>query len=135
MRLPIFHISMNSIRVKLVVAVMVVTIPLIALLFYNNFYSIRVVRDEVAISNKNMMSLYMGQIDNQLEEVNKYVTSLLSSNMDLQIMEDPQTADDYMLAKIHLYDKLSADVLLYKTDSFFVYSLHIYGSWLTSIEN
>ncbi|WP_019638336.1 sensor histidine kinase [Paenibacillus fonticola] len=112
----------NSIRFKLVIGFLTVTIPLFILLFYNNYYAIHVVREQVAMSNKNMMSLYMGQIDNGLEEVNKYFNTLISSNMDLQIMERPLTPDDYMLAKTHLSDKLTTDVLMYRVDSFFIYS-------------
>ncbi|WP_283657931.1 hypothetical protein [Paenibacillus sp. RC343] len=54
------HISWNSIRLKLVVGLFVVTVPLLALLIYNHHYSINVVHNQVAISNKNLISLYMG---------------------------------------------------------------------------
>jgi Predicted signal transduction protein with a C-terminal ATPase domain len=117
------HIQWNSIRVKLVISVLVVTVPLIALLFYNNYYAIHVVRDQVAHSNKNMLSLYMREIDNGLEDVNKYLVSLVSSDMDVQIMDLPQNSDDYILSKSRLSAKLSNNILIYKTDAFFVYSI------------
>ncbi|UUZ86411.1 histidine kinase [Paenibacillus sp. P26] len=122
MSLPHLHIPWNSIRFKLVISFLAVTVPLIALLFYNNMYAIHVVREQVAVSNKNMMSLYMGQIDSGLDETDKYIFSLLSANFDLQIMGNPQSKDDYMLAKVHLSDKLTNDILMYKADSFFIYS-------------
>lgn len=116
------NITWNSIRFKLVISVLLVTVPLLALLFYNNYYAIKVVREQVAMSNKNMMSLYMGQIDSGLDEADKYLNSLLSSNFELQIMGNPQSSDDYMLAKIHLSDKLTNDILMYKVDSYFIFS-------------
>jgi two-component system sensor histidine kinase YesM len=124
MGFPHLTIPWNSIRFKLVVSFLMVSIPLIALLFYNNFYAIQVVREQVAMSNKNMMSLYMGQIDSGLDDADKYLNSLVSSNFDLQIMESPQSEDNYMLAKVRLSDKLSNDILMYKADSYFVYSFN-----------
>lgn len=115
-------IAWNSITFKLVISFLAVTVPLVGLLFYNNFYAIHVVREQVAKSNKNMMSLYMGQIDNNLEDINKYLISIVSSSYDIQIMDRPQSADDYMMAKTRLSDKLTTDILMYKADSYFVYS-------------
>lgn len=117
------RIRWNSIRVKLVISGLLVTVPLIGLLFYNNYYAIHVVRDQVANSNKNMLSLYMREIDNGLEDVDKYLNSLVSSDTDVQIMDLPQNSDDYIMSKTRLSEKLSNNVLIYKTDAFFVYSI------------
>ncbi|MFD0693388.1 sensor histidine kinase [Paenibacillus sp. GCM10027628] len=75
------------------------------------------------MSNKNMMSLYMSQIDSGLEEADKYLNALLSNNFDLQIMDNPPSDDSYMLAKLHVSDKLTSDILMYKVDAYFVYSV------------
>ncbi|WP_240353418.1 sensor histidine kinase [Cohnella algarum] len=117
------NIRWNSIRVKLVVSGLLATVPLIGLLFYNNYYAIHVVRDQVANSNKNMMSLYMREIDNGLEDVNLYLNSLVSSDQDVQILDLPQNSDDYIMSKTRLSQKLSNHLLIYKTDAFFVYSI------------
>jgi two-component system sensor histidine kinase YesM len=117
------NIPWNSIRFKLVVSGLLVTVPLIALLFYNNYYAIHVVRDQVANSNKNMMSLYMREIDNSLEDVNRYLISLVSSDMDVQILDMPQNSDDYIMSKSRMSEKLSNNLLIYKTDALFVYSI------------
>jgi len=115
--------SLNSIRFKLVASGLLVTVPLIVLLFYNNYYAIHVVRDQVANSNKNMMSLYMREIDNGLEDVDQYLNSLISSDIDMQILDMPQNADEYIMSKLRMSEKLSNNLLIYKTDAFFVYSI------------
>lgn len=117
------QIHWNSIRVKLVISGLLVTVPLIALLFYNNYYAIHVVRDQVANSNKNMLSLYMREIDNGLEDVTLYLNSLVSSDQDVQILDSPQNSDEYIMSKSRMSEKLSNNLLIYKTDAFFVYSI------------
>lgn len=120
MKIP--NIPWNSIRFKLVLGVLLVTVPLITLLIYNNFYSMQVVHDQVALSNRNLISLYMGQIDSQLKDADRNLISLLS-DFDLQLMNDPNTENEYQLAKHSVANKLASDVVLYKTvDAFFVYS-------------
>ncbi|OAS17836.1 sensor histidine kinase [Paenibacillus oryzisoli] len=121
--MKILHISWNSIRFKLVVGLLLVTVPLITLLFYNNFYSIRVVHNQVALSNKNLISLYMGQIDTQLRDAERNLIGLVTSDYDIQSMNLPNSEDEYQLAKHSVSTKLSSDILLYKSiDAFFVYS-------------
>ncbi len=68
MKLAVPRFSWNSIRFKVVAGQLLVTVPLLALLLYSNFYSIRVVHNQVALSNKNLISLYMGQIDDRLTD-------------------------------------------------------------------
>ncbi|RKP56240.1 HAMP domain-containing protein [Cohnella endophytica] len=113
----------NSIRFKLIFGLLCVIVPLITLLIYNNYYSVGVVHNQVALSNKNMMSMYMNQIDGQLSDVERDLIGLTLSDLDVQTMGDPRTDDEYQLAKAAVSRKLSTDILLYKSiDGFFVYS-------------
>jgi two-component system, sensor histidine kinase YesM len=116
--------SRNSIRIKLALGVLLIAAPLIAFLHYYNFYTVRVVHNQVSISNKNMLSLYMNQINAGLDNVDQYLLSLASSNYELQIMENPVTEDEYVLAQLRLSNKLNADLPMYRamTNSIFVYS-------------
>ncbi|WP_256257527.1 MULTISPECIES: sensor histidine kinase [unclassified Paenibacillus] len=117
------QISWNSIRFKLVAGLLLVTVPLITLLLYNNFYSMRVVHNQVALSNKNLISLYMGQIDTQLRDAERNLLGLMTSDYDAQSMNLPDSEDEYQLAKHQVSLKLSSDIILYKSiDAFFVYS-------------
>lgn len=116
------HISRNSLRFKLTALVMAIILPILALLLYNTFYAIDVVRDQVAQSNKNLISLYMGQIDDRLDDVDNYLISLAATNLDLQNISDNRSPKEELLSQIRLSRKLSDDVLVYKTiDSLFIY--------------
>ncbi|HZG85569.1 sensor histidine kinase [Paenibacillus sp.] len=121
LRIP--HLSWNSIRFKLVAGLFLVTIPLITMLIYNNYYSISVVRNQVALSNKNLISLYMAQIDSQLQDAERNLMSLVTYDYDIRSMDNPNSGDEYQLAKHRVSMKLSNEIVLYKSvDAFFVYS-------------
>jgi two-component system, sensor histidine kinase YesM len=114
----------NSIRFKVVAGLLVVMVPVFTLLLYNNFYSIRVVHNQVALSNKNLISLYMSQIDDRLEDTERNLMSLLTSSYDLRSMDTPNSENEYHLAKQSLFVRLSNDILLSQsTDAIFVYSV------------
>lgn len=121
MRLP--KISWNSIRFKLVVGLLFIMIPLLSLLIYNNYYSIEVVRNQVALSNKNLISLYMAQIDSQLEDADRNLIGLAFANNDIQSMDIPSSEDEYMLAKFNVSTTMTKNIILYKSvDAFFIYN-------------
>lgn len=123
MGLRIPKISWNSIRFKIVTVLLLVTVPLITLLIYNNYYSISVVHNQVALSNKNLISLYMRQIDTQLQDADRNIIGLGTSNFNIQSMSTPNSEDEYQLFKHIVSDELSSDIFLYKSvDAFFVYS-------------
>jgi len=113
---------LNSIRFILLICVMVLTLPLIAMLFYNNFYAVHVVRDQVAVSYKKSLSLYMGQIDERLNAVDNYISTITDNTTDLLSLSTLEKDDEYYLAKINLKNVLSKDIALYGSISgFFVY--------------
>lgn len=123
MRIRLPKISWNSIRLKLVAGLFLVTVPLLALFFYNNHYSINVVHNQVAISNKNMISLYMGQIDTRLEAAEKNLLGLITTNYDIQSMDEPYDDDEYQLSKYRLLTTISKNILFYESiDAFFIYN-------------
>ncbi|WP_027092800.1 sensor histidine kinase [Cohnella thermotolerans] len=120
----LLKIRRNSIQFKLFSGVLIVVVPLISLLFFNNFYAIHVVRDQIYVSNKNMISLYMGQIDENLDDVSKYLYKMASSNPDLIGMNQVGLTTGYELSKLQLSNDLNQDILLLKAvDSIFVYSI------------
>ncbi|OPH47936.1 hypothetical protein BC351_39190 [Paenibacillus ferrarius] len=119
--LPLF----KSLRFKLIFGLLIIVIPIVAFMIYNNLYAIKVVRNQVAQSNKNLISLYMGQIDRNLDEVDKYLFNFAAQDTGLLVLDAQrdQNADRYSLAKIQLNNKLLKDLPSYKSmDMFFVYS-------------
>lgn len=99
-------------------------VPLIALLIYNNIYSVNVIHNQVAASNKNLMSIYMKQIDAQLAEAERHLVSLTMTDLNVQAMGEQVSEDRYMLAKSAVSRRLISDLTIYPyTDGFYVYSM------------
>nr|WP_246427687.1 histidine kinase [Paenibacillus phyllosphaerae] len=98
--------------------------PLIALLHFYNYYAASVVHNQVSISNRNMISLYMQEIDTGLGNVDQYLVGLAASNYNVQILDRPRSEDDFVLSQLSLTNQLTTDLLMYKTmvNSIFVYS-------------
>lgn len=117
-------LTWKSIRFKLVVGLLLITLPTITFLIYNNNYAIRVVHNQVAESSRNMIAMYMAQIDTNLSDIDKYLTNLIVNDKDLQGMEYSHTEQDRILAKVRLNNKMSGDITTFQSvDSMFVYSL------------
>ena len=123
MQLQSWVSSFNSLRMKLTISVLVMTLPLIGMLMYNNFYAIGVVREQVANSYTDALTFYMNEIDTGLNDVDYYMNTLAgSSSNDLLSLDLAVNEDEYYMAKIYLFNKLSRDMSLYPTiSSFFVY--------------
>jgi len=110
----------RSLRYKLMAIVLIMTVPLIVMLVYNNFYAIHTVRDQVSNSYENTLNLYMSQIDADLYDIDIYMNFLES---DLISLGRADSDDDYYYQKQYLYNKLGRDVVLFDPlTSFFVYT-------------
>lgn len=115
----------NSLGIKLISGLLVTIGPLIAILIVVNHYSADVVRNQVAQSNKNLLSLYLRQIDRTLQEVDNYIINLSQTNMDLLEIDRPENEDpnNYTKAKLRLFQTIANDVSYYEgADLFFIYS-------------
>jgi len=124
MRGRLSGIPWQTIRVRLVLGLLCITIPLIALLIYNNRYSVNVIHNQVANSNKNLVSVFMKQIDDQLSEVERHLMSLMLTEPNLLAMGEASPKDDYMMAKSSVSRRLTSDLIVYPyIDGFFVYSI------------
>ncbi|RAP75148.1 sensor histidine kinase [Paenibacillus montanisoli] len=116
-------ISWNSIRFKLIVAVLIILVPLISLLIYLSDYAVYVVRNQIAESNYNLVSLYMGQIDNSLDVVDEYLINLMLEDEDGRDLQYFATdSDRYHLAITRLSNKITNILSYQPIDGFFIYS-------------
>jgi two-component system, sensor histidine kinase YesM len=112
----------KSLRFKLISSVLLMTLPLVGMLLYNNFYAIHTVRGQVAESYENLLKLYMGQIDDGLNDADAYIRTLIDSGYDVISLGTAATDTDYYSAKVYLFNKLNKDISLHNTiNSFFVY--------------
>ncbi|WP_159888613.1 sensor histidine kinase [Paenibacillus puerhi] len=117
--------TFNSLKFKLIVGLVITILPLIVILILMNHYSADVVRKQVAQSNKNLLSLYLGQIDRSLQEVDNYLINMSQTNMDLLEIDQPQTMDpnNYTKAKLRLFNTINNDLSFYSSlDMIFIYS-------------
>jgi two-component system sensor histidine kinase YesM len=123
MRKLINRIPFNTIRFKLIAGLLIIIIPLILLLWYDNFYAIDVIHNQVSESNKNLMSLYMSQVDKSLDNTDGYLNRIAALDTDFHIMEYTNEKYRYDLAEYNLSRRLSEDILLNKSiDSVFIYA-------------
>ncbi|OMF18508.1 hypothetical protein BK133_30550 [Paenibacillus sp. FSL H8-0548] len=116
----------NSIRFKLIFGLIVVMLPVLSLLIYNNLYSIQVVRNQVAQSNSNLLDLYMGLIDKELTNIDTYLFQFATKETRLNYLERPaeEDLDRYSLSKYQLFRELYDNSNpYYSLDFFFVYSI------------
>jgi two-component system, sensor histidine kinase YesM len=123
MRSFISKVSLNSIRFKLIAGVFAVLLPLIFLLVYNNLYSIKVIHNQVAESYKNLLTLYMRQIDYSLEAADENLTTMAALDNDLKLIGADIDPNYRSLAQISLSRRLSDNISSFKaTDVVFIYN-------------
>jgi len=122
MRLINMNILCHSLRFKLVISLITFLVPLIALLFYNGFYMVDVLYAQVAKTNHDLLSLYAGQIDADLQTVDDYLQNILVADENVQIINSTGNPNTLQLAKNRLFRRISNDILSYKgMDSLFFY--------------
>jgi two-component system sensor histidine kinase YesM len=125
MNTPAWYWRRASLRVKLIVSVLIMTMPLVGMLLYNNYYAIHVVRGQVADSYKNTLNLYTDQSDSQLDDIDSYIRTVAGTGYDLLSLSQEEADGEYYSAKIYLFNKLSKDINLYDPiTSFFAYTDH-----------
>jgi len=141
MRMPFLKGMSTSLKFKLTLSVLIMTLPMIGMLLYNNVYSIDVVRAQVADSYKNSLSLYMDQMDTSLNDVDSYLNTLAGTGNDLIGIKMAETNEQYYLAKAYIYNKFSQDMPLYRVlGSFFMYVadredyMEVYSSTVSYME-
>jgi len=118
--------NMKSIRHKLLAMLLLLVIPLTIMLIVNTVSSANIIREQVAQSTKNMLSLYMNQSDLKLQEVDKFLFDVSEIESDIIIFDAPRTRDEgqYSLAKVRLKSKMLKEITRHTSiDTLFIYSL------------
>lgn len=110
-------------RTKLTLSVFIMTLPLVGMLLYNNFYAIEVVRGQVAESYRNTLIHHMDLIDKDLNDIDAYMhTTGGSTSTNLTALGLAASENEYYMAKVFLFNKLIQDSTLFPSlGSFFVY--------------
>ncbi|GGH35156.1 sensor histidine kinase [Paenibacillus segetis] len=114
--------SPNSLQSKLLSGMLMLTVPLLIVIILGSQYAISVVRSQVSDSYRNLTTLYMNQVDNELEKVDKYLNSLVASGMQFIAISQAKTENDYYKANISLFNTFQDNLPLYSAvDAFFMY--------------
>lgn len=115
------HMSWRSVRVKMMLGLFLIVVPLIVFLIYSNVYAIEVVRNQVAESNKDLLSLYREQVDGRLKEADNYMFGLMSDS-DLEDLQYLTGADERTFAAHRISTDLSNAIVRFPVlDGLFVY--------------
>ncbi|WP_438444115.1 sensor histidine kinase [Gorillibacterium sp. sgz5001074] len=117
----------HTLRFKLVRGFILILIPLALFLYYNNYYAMKVVREEVSRSTADTLSFYVSGIDRDLEEANDYLLRQVTSDasypflIDLSLYTSESSA--YFLSKQWILRTFMNDLNDYHAvDAFFAYS-------------
>lgn len=117
------RIPWNSLRFKLSLGIVAITLPFCVYLFFNSFYSTYLVRKQVALTDQRLLSMYMSGFDDRLHNVDFYLADFIMSDTDMQDFMDLPNADDRGLSRIKVYHRIANDIQEYPyVDSIFVYS-------------
>lgn len=114
----------GTLRSQLILGFALVTVPLVILLIWNNMYATKVVHSQVAQSNKNMLTMYMNQIDGVLEELDKYLYRTANQDNDLISLSafDKDNPESYY-ARIRTLNAMYLNTNYYKdADVLFAFS-------------
>lgn len=112
-----------SLRFKVSALVLLLVTPLFLFLSYTNIYSTNIVREKVAKSASDTLTLHLGTLDELLEQTSHYLLRTANENMLLELYSDsgPDSVNYYLSIR-KLMDQWYSDVSYYTIiRSVFVY--------------
>lgn len=114
----------DSIRFRVIIMLIIITVPMAAFLLFNNFYSMRVVRDQVVKAHSDMLPMYVKQIDTILDELTNNLNYLINQDTDVAVFGTlPEGDVDYAVSVQRLLAKLNNETLLHEyVHTMFAYS-------------
>lgn len=119
------HLPYNSIRFKIFLPILLTMFPLFCFVFYYNYYAVKVVHNQVADSNKNLLTISMNHLDNQLQIMQTYLSDLASLNTDVTVLQTSTDSIDNIYTVIRIKNKLMADISMFKPmNCIFVFNIN-----------
>ncbi len=113
-----------SMRSKLILGFGLVTVPLVVVLLWNNLYATRVVHSQVAQSNRNMLTIYMNDMDQVLGEIENYLYKSAEQDQSLiSLSQYDKDSWEYYLSTTETVNELDLNTNYYDAaDILFAYS-------------
>lgn len=103
----------QSLRAQFGLFFLAVTIPLTALLVFQNLYAISVVHNQVAGAESTVLGQLVNQMDQSLDAIDKYLIGVVYDDSSLPILDLAARGNSYELAKIQLFNRFSNAALTY----------------------
>jgi two-component system sensor histidine kinase YesM len=118
---------------RLIAGFALITVPLVVLLVWNNVYAMKVVQSQVATSNKNLLELYMNQIDTVLVDIEKYIYKTAYDSDLISLGAYGKDDPEAYIAKVRTLNDMFLNLNYYKdADVFFIYNSNLDGLSLAS---
>lgn len=115
----------NSLRFKFVTGFLIIIIPLVFFLLFNNLYATNVVREQVSKTNSNLLTQHVKQIDQLFLETNTYLYDLWNNEVDINQLNDLKYGtDDYLLTKRRVVNRFQTDLnKFFLMDTIFLFNV------------
>lgn len=115
----------NSLRFKFVAGFLIIIIPLVFFLLFNNLYATNVVREQVSKTNSNLLSQHVKQTDQLFLETNTYLYDLWNNEVDINQLNDLKYGtDDYLLTKRRVVNRFQTDLnKFFLMDTIFLFNV------------
>lgn len=122
MAITFYRQKYNSLIFKLILGTLLVTVPLIFFLIFDNYYAIKTLHNKVSESNSNTISLYMSQIDSELHNIDNYILSISTFDTDVNNIDNSDNTIRN-LSKLRLQNEIIKSMSSDKfVDGLFIYS-------------
>jgi two-component system, sensor histidine kinase YesM len=119
-----YFVSSNStLRSKIIFGFGIITVPLLIILIWNNWYAMKVVCNQVGGFNRSIVQVHSDQVDNVLNGIGKYLHSMAFQDPNIIYINSNQTTteEDY-LANLNVLDKFQNDLFEYNyANAIFIY--------------
>ncbi|MFC5531404.1 sensor histidine kinase [Cohnella yongneupensis] len=113
-----------SMRSRLILGFGLLTVPLVIVLLWNNLYATRVVHSQVAQSNRNMLTIYMNDMDQVLGEIENFLYKTAEQDQSLiSLSQYDKNSWEYYLSTTQTVNELDLNTNYYDAaDMLFAYS-------------
>lgn len=113
----------HSVRLRMILGFAFVITPIVVFLFYNNAYSIRLVREQMSNNYDNLLQQYVQNTDQMLEETSLYLYRFVNDPDFTTLYAFGTNSNEYYLTKIRVFNKLNSGIGYYNViSSLFLYS-------------
>ena len=113
----------NSIRRRLLIGISLIGIPPLAVLFYQNYYALAVLREKAGETYQRAVAQYSERFDDSLADADRHLRALLDSDADVLTMAETYDENAYRISKARLGRRFIESILVYsRMDLLFAYS-------------